>query len=410
MDARRREVAGGGNRVLGVPAGTGHQVERRRAGAEVGDVNRGRKGLPAAGERKRAGVPVGRERLGLEGDGLGVRSRRGRGVVRHREVSGVDGGVGKAGDRVREGLERRRRRSDGIGQRFRPALNDEPDIGFRRIVAELHNGRGNSRARPGGLDEGRLADARRARVDFGILEDRVAMIHHRGVFGGHPVGRRGGVADADFVHVALLRLRMAGERAKADAVHERLGDVPVLLAQSLLDAINVAPGNGVPHAGEVTPGVVGWKAAERRSRAPVVHPAVVQFDPHAGERIVGRRKGDETGVLVVVRLDVGLEEGDRERPDRRPRGEGRRNEEAARREGVVAELADHRAARRRRGGGVGRYCVRKREGVGLIRLVGLPAVRGGVGRIGTGAIRKELVHVPDSDVVCTRPDFRGLWD
>ena len=236
------------------------------------------------------------------------------------------------------------------------------------------------------------------------------MIHHRGVFGGHPVGRRGGVADADLVHVALLRLRMAGERAKADAVRERLGDVPVLLVQVPRLAVEVAPGNGVPHAGEVTPGVVGWKAAERRSRAPVVHPAVVQFDPHAGERVDGRAKGDETGVLVVIRVDVGLEEGDRERSDRRSRGEGRRNEEAARREGVVAELADHRATRRRRGGGVGRYCVRKREGVGRVRLVGLPAVNGGIRRIGAGAVRKELVHVPDANVVRARPDFRGRRD
>ena len=236
------------------------------------------------------------------------------------------------------------------------------------------------------------------------------MIHHRGVFGGHPVGRRGGVADAHFVHVALQRLRVADERAKADAVHERLGDVPVLLVQVPRLAVEVAPGNGVPHAGEVTPGVVGWKAAERRSRAPVVHPAVVQFDPHAGERVDGRAKGDETGVLVVIRVDVGLEEGDRERSDRRSRGEGRRNEEAARRKVVVAELADHRAARRRRGGGVGRQGVRKREGVGLVRLVGLPAVNGGIRRIGAGAVRKELVHVPDANVVRARPDFRGLWD
>ena len=239
------------------------------------------------------------------------------------------------------------------------------------------------------------------------------MIHHRGVFGGHPVGRRGGVADAHFVHVALLRLRMAGERAKADAVHERLGDVPVLLVQVPRLAVEVAPGNGVPHAAEVAPGAVGLAVggqAERRVAAAVVDPAGVQLDPHAGQRVVGRRKGDETGVLVVVRLDVGLEDGDRERPDRRFRGEGRRNEEAARREGVVAELADHRAARRRRGGGVGRYCVRKREGVGLVRLVGLPAVNGGIRRIGAGAVRKELVHVPDANVVRARPDFRGRRD
>ena len=198
---------------------------------------------------------------------------------------------------------------------------------------------------------------------------------------------------------------MAREGAETEALRERPRDVPAAFPDGTEDAAHITGWSGIPNAGNMTPGIVREAIVVVENiivaGAASIHYIASHF--RGCEATIAKRRSESNGT-VVFGIHGRLKKRDRERPDRRAQRRARGNDEAAGLAGVIAQLVHHRVAGRRRGGGDAGVGDRHRVAVGLVRLVGVPAARGGVGRVGAGAVHEELVHVPDADIVRARPD------
>ena len=397
VSVREPEVRGG--RAILVEEALGRVVGKPH---EDGEVLKGRRGR--GGEGKLALVDAGSGRDPLRLERRHGRVRTGGEVVRRGEPAGVGRLLGEVLERDRE-----RRRNDAlVAERdgaYRGAVSiDEIDVGRGRAFAERAQLAGDDRVRRRHIRDGDRAEAQDLTAGLHVAEGDVVRRRHGLVFLGDPRAGRGDVADADFVEVAAEGLRMARERAETEAVGEGDRIIADALVEVSVGAANVAGEVGVKDARDVPPRVVGESVV-------VVERIVAARCHNVGVARPGRDAtippaGAETDNAVVSAFGGRLKEGDRERPDRRAGSEGRGNDEAAGLAVVVVQLVHHRVAGRRRGGRDAGVGDRHRVGVGLVRLVGVPAACGGVGSVMKTIILENLVHVPDADVVRARPHLR----